>query len=66
MSTDAREAGNAVHCRWCGKYHGTLCPDVKAIEYHPDGTVKRVEFKSVADYFAPVPTLPNFGPYEIT
>lgn len=24
--------------------HGPKCPSVKALEYHPDGTVKRVEF----------------------
>lgn len=28
--------------------HGTyVCPRVKAIEYHPDGTVKRVEFREL-------------------
>jgi hypothetical protein len=31
-------------CRWCGAWHGPRCPTVQAIEYHPDGTVKRVEF----------------------
>jgi len=31
-------------CRWCGSYHNTACPKVKAIEYHRDGSVKRVEF----------------------
>ncbi len=25
-------------------FHGGHCPKVKAIEYHPNGTVKRVEF----------------------
>lgn len=33
-------------CGWCGGYHSGTCPKVKAIEYHPDGTVKRVEFIS--------------------
>lgn len=37
-------------CAWCGKYHGTRCPEVKAIEYHPDGSVKRVEFVTQADF----------------
>jgi hypothetical protein len=32
-------------CRWCGRWHGPVCPRVQAIEYHPDGTVKRVEFR---------------------
>jgi hypothetical protein len=37
-------------CRFCGMYHGPLCPTVKAFEYHPDGSLKRVEFKGAADY----------------
>jgi hypothetical protein len=38
-------------CRWCGLIHASpMCPTVKAIEYHPDGTVKRVEFKVAGDY----------------
>lgn len=32
-------------CGWCNGYHSGRCPKVKAIEYHPNGTVKRVEFK---------------------
>ena len=31
-------------CRWCGEKHGVRCYAVAAIEYHPDGTVRRVEF----------------------
>ena len=32
-------------CPYCGAVHVTgRCPAVKAIEYHPDGTTKRVEF----------------------
>ena len=36
-------------CPWCSAgnirvAHGGPCPYVKAIEYHPNGTVKRVEF----------------------
>lgn len=39
-------------CRWCSDdqhmtWH-TPCPRVAAIEYHPDGTVKRVEFREAA------------------
>lgn len=29
-------------------FHGGTCPLVKAIEYHPDGGVKRVEFHGPA------------------
>jgi hypothetical protein len=37
-------------CRWCDAYHGPTCPTVKAIEFHPDGSIKRVEFKTANDY----------------
>lgn len=36
--------GPAATCRWCGMHHGPRCPGVAAMEFHPDGTVKRVEF----------------------
>lgn len=32
-------------------YYGAgVCPAVKAFEYYPDGTLKRVELKTAADY----------------
>lgn len=31
-------------CPHCGSLHQTTCPRISAIEYHNDGTVKRVEF----------------------
>jgi hypothetical protein len=31
-------------CEHCGFGHLGTCPRIKAIEYHPDGTVKRIEF----------------------
>lgn len=31
-------------CPYCGLPHAGTCPRVKAIEYHPDGSLKRVEF----------------------
>jgi len=31
-------------CPHCGFGHTGVCPRVKAIEYNPDGTVRRVEF----------------------
>lgn len=37
-------------CAYCGGYHQAVCPMVKAIDYYPDGTVKRVELKTPADY----------------
>lgn len=36
-------------CRWCGMIHGPRCPEVKAIEYFQDGTVKRVELLTPMD-----------------
>ncbi len=39
--------GAAPHqCRYCGVYHSDACPRVKAFEYHPDGSLKRVEIWS--------------------
>lgn len=44
------------NCAWCGGLHPqTICPKVKAIDYYPDGTMKRVEFKVAADYGPPIP-----------
>ena len=37
-------------CAHCGNIHGPRCPSVKAIEYYPDGTVKRVEYMTAADF----------------
>ena len=39
------------YCPYCSNppydyvYHGGACPKIKAIEYHPNGTVKRIEYK---------------------
>ena len=42
--TSSIEAAKTTPCRWCGVIHGIHCPLVKAYEYFPDGTLKRVEF----------------------
>lgn len=54
-------------CRWCDNYHTAICPSVKAIEYYPDGTVKRVEFKesSVFVQQPAVPAGPHYPPIQI-
>lgn len=32
-------------CGHCGMFHSSgACPRVKAIEYYPDGSIKRVEY----------------------
>lgn len=43
-------------CQWCGadQQHGWECPRIAALEFHPDGQVKRIEFVSAVD---PVPVL---------
>lgn len=35
-------------CPHCGLIHETTCPRIRAIEYHPNGAVKRVEFHDYA------------------
>ena len=47
-------------CPYCSCFHEGTCTRVKAIEYHPDGTVKRVEFYTPMDY-RPIEGL-TFGP----
>jgi hypothetical protein len=47
-----------TNCPYCGESHGVLCPQVKAIEYFPSGKVKRVEFKTAADYMQPLMPAP--------
>jgi len=37
-----------VECPYCGMIHKWKCPLVRAIEYHPNGTIKRVEFNTLA------------------
>lgn len=32
------------HCEHCGNWHQGKCPRIKAIEYHENGNVKRVEY----------------------
>ncbi len=45
MSTITGVVFSSQLCGHCGCYHAVgACPRVKAIEYFPDGTVKRVEY----------------------
>jgi hypothetical protein len=48
MDDQTSTAGNIVsqRCQWCAGYHIGTCSLVKAIEYYPDGTIKRVEFRA--------------------
>jgi len=36
--------GQLLYCDHCSAYHVGRCPRIKAIEYYPDGAVKRVEY----------------------
>jgi hypothetical protein len=36
--------GNTPRCEWCGQSHTAKCPLIKAVEYHENGTIKRIEF----------------------
>jgi hypothetical protein len=53
---------DGAQCPWCKMIHDTKCPLVKALEFHPDGSLKRVEFKSAGDFAAPIayPSVPQF------
>ncbi|HEU4635426.1 MAG TPA: hypothetical protein VFS41_04565 [Edaphobacter sp.] len=44
MSATTIPNTTAITCQWCGMIHNGTCPKVSAIEYHPNGAVKRVEF----------------------
>ncbi len=39
--------GTCPHCSgpFNAVYHTGACPRIKAIEYHPNGTLKRIEFR---------------------
>ena len=39
-----------IRCDHCGGFHAAKCPLVKAYEYHPDGTLRRVEFYAPNDH----------------
>lgn len=57
MSTSTTSNGTTVEkCQWCGQIHGPQCPSVKALEYYPNGAVKRVEFKTGSE--VPTWTIP--------
>lgn len=50
-------------CQHCGTGHTGPCMRIKAIEYHPDGTVKRIEYHAPQPVLMPMPPrveLPKF------
>lgn len=38
------------YCEHCGLYHAGRCSKIKAIEYYPNGTIKRVEYHDHSYY----------------
>jgi hypothetical protein len=44
-------------CRYCGPntFHSGICPRVEEIEYHNDGTVRRVKLRESLPILVPTP-----------
>lgn len=56
-------SGTPHLCEHCGFGHTGTCPRIKAIEYHQNGTVKRVEFHAPQPVIIPMPPpvgVPNY------
>jgi len=56
--TSVTNSPNFTPCIHCGMIHGAICSRIKAIEYHQDGSVKRVEYHEPR----PLVSFPNIGP----
>jgi len=54
-----------TNCQFCGKDHGKRCPDVRAIEYHENGVIRRVEFMTPRDYMPSLAPMPSPGLYPV-
>ena len=48
--SETSAVNKSTNCPHCGAIHSTTCPLIKAIEYHQNGSVKRIEFKTASDY----------------
>ena len=46
-TTSVQPEGACSHCSgpWSWVVHSGRCPEIKAIEYHPSGSVKRIEYR---------------------
>jgi hypothetical protein len=58
-----KEEPKTTNCQWCGNIHNQKCPMIKAIEYHQDGTTKRVEFYAPNDY-GPITQIGPSAPHK--
>lgn len=69
--SDTASINKPRNCPYCGTLHiegSGKCPLVSAFEYHPNGTLKRVEFYGPAPVSASVPgpaSIPAFLPTPI-
>lgn len=53
MTTDSTvRSWQNTPCEHCHQIHQHPCPWVAAYEYHPDGTLKRIEFRAPAPLVA--------------
>jgi len=62
VTTTTDAAPKCPHCGELQSAHKGQCHRVKAIEYHENGMVKRVEYMTPADYCPPIPIWPNPSP----
>lgn len=62
------ETTTTYTCEHCGKPpHTGRCPRIKSVEYRKNGTIKRVEYFGLADYWPGINVEPTFKPpYTIT
>jgi hypothetical protein len=58
MSLTATSTTNTNKCPHCGFIHDFTCPRIKAIDYHPDGTIKHIEFHEPGSKTGPVAQKP--------
>lgn len=60
MKGETADSAKNLSCPYCGMIHilAGICPMVKAFDYYPDGTVKRVEFRDPQPVQAPSQTYP--------
>ena len=55
MSVTTNTAAPMQSCPHCGLIHHTTCPRIKAIEYHADGSTKRIEFHAPQPVISSLP-----------
>lgn len=61
MSSAASPVPYCQYCRAVASHTALNCPRVRAVEYHPDGILKRIEFHEewAQDVYHPTPVDPH-------